>query len=376
MKKQKICIIGDGLTGLVSDLVLSKLDLDIDLVSKNTKIKKFIDTRTTALSDDNFTFLSKYLNKNELRNFWPCKKVNLFYESENKFLNFMNFENAGKNIMYIIQNNKIKEIILKIIKKKKNIKLINGEVKKVSTQDTSIFVRNKKIFYDLVLLCLGKGSNISLNLIGERNIKENFNEKAFTSLVTHNSDIIYPKQYFLKEGPLAILPINKKKFSFVWSVEKKYEDAKIKNLIPLKLKELTKNKILLNNIQIYPISFNFNTNFFNKNFLILGEGSYSVHPIAGQGFNLILRDIRELFDNINNHLSLGLQIKDSSIFKKFVQSRKPENLIFSLGINLTNKFFKNQKSTALIKDIILKDIDQFKFLKSLSLKISNKGIFK
>ncbi len=376
MKKQKICIIGDGLTGLVSALVLSKLDLDIDLVSKNTKIKKFIDTRTTALSDDNFTFLSKHLNKNELRNFWPCKKVNLFYESENKFLNFMNFENAGKNIMYIIQNNKIKEIILKIIKKKKNIKLINGEVKKVSTQDTSIFVRNKKIFYDLVLLCLGKGSNISLNLIGERNIKENFNEKAFTSLVTHNSDIIYPKQYFLKEGPLAILPINKKKFSFVWSVEKKYEDAKIKNLIPLKLKELTKNKILLNNIQIYPISFNFNTNFFNKNFLILGEGSYSVHPIAGQGFNLILRDIRELFDNINNHLSLGLQIKDSSIFKKFVQSRKPENLIFSLGINLTNKFFKNQKSTALIKDIILKDIDQFKFLKSLSLKISNKGIFK
>ena len=376
MKKQKICIIGDGLTGLVSALVLSKLDLDIDLVSKNTKIKKFIDTRTTALSDDNFTFLSKYLNKNELRNFWPCKKVNLFYESENKFLNFMNFENAGKNIMYIIQNNKIKEIILKIIKKKKNIKLINGEVKKVSTQDTSIFVRNKKIFYDLVLLCLGKGSNISLNLIGERNIKENFNEKAFTSLVTHNSDIIYPKQYFLKEGPLAILPINKKKFSFVWSVEKKYEDAKIKNLIPLKLKELTKNKILLNNIQNYPISFNFNTNFFNKNFLILGEGSYSVHPIAGQGFNLILRDIRELFDNINNHLSLGLQIKDSSIFKKFVQSRKPENLIFSLGINLTNKFFKNQKSTALIKDIILKDIDQFKFLKSLSLKISNKGIFK
>ena len=376
MKKQKICIIGDGLTGLVSALVLSKLDLDIDLVSKNTKIKKFIDTRTTALSDDNFTFLSKHLNKNELKNFWPCKKVNLFYESENKFLNFMNFENAGKNIMYIIQNNKIKEIILKIIKKKKNIKLINGEVKKVSTQDTSIFVRNKKIFYDLVLLCLGKGSNISLNLIGERNIKENFNEKAFTSLVTHNSDIIYPKQYFLKEGPLAILPINKKKFSFVWSVEKKYEDAKIKNLIPLKLKELTKNKILLNNIQIYPISFNFNTNFFNKNFLILGEGSYSVHPIAGQGFNLILRDIRELFDNINNHLSLGLQIKDSSIFKKFVQSRKPENLIFSLGINLTNKFFKNQKSTALIKDIILKDIDQFKFLKSLSLKISNKGIFK
>ena len=37
MKKQKICIIGDGLTGLTSALVLSQLDLDIDLVSKNTQ---------------------------------------------------------------------------------------------------------------------------------------------------------------------------------------------------------------------------------------------------------------------------------------------------------------------------------------------------
>ena len=250
-------------------------------------------------------------------------------------------------------------------------------MKKVITEDTSINIRNKKLFYDLVLLCLGKESKITSNLIGNRNIKENYNEKAFTSLVTHNADIIYPKQYFLKEGPLAILPISKKKFSFVWSVEKKYEDNKIKNLIPLKLKKIINNKrILLSNPIIYPISFNFNTNFTKKNFLILGEGSYNIHPVAGQGFNLILRDIRELYSNIYNNISLGLQIKDSNILKRFVQSRKPENLMFGLGINFTNKFFKNNKSTALLKDLILKDIDKFKFLKDLSLRISNTGIFK
>ena len=108
----------------------------------------------------------------------------------------------------------------------------------------------------------------------------------------------------------------------------------------------------------------------------MGEGSYNIHPVAGQGFNLILRDIRELHSNIYNNISLGLQIKDSNILKRFVQSRKPENLMFGLGINFTNKFFKNNKSTALLKDLILKDIDKFKFLKDLSLRISNTGIFK
>ena len=173
MKKQKICIIGDGLTGLTSALVLSQLDLEIDLVSKNLKIKKSKDNRTTALSDDNFTFLAKYLTKNDLKNFWACKKVNLFYERKNKFYNFMNFEKQNKNIMHIIENNRIKGIILKILKKKKNIKLIKGEVNKVITEDTSINIRNKKLFYDLVLLCLGKESKITSNLIGNRNIKEN-----------------------------------------------------------------------------------------------------------------------------------------------------------------------------------------------------------
>ena len=41
MKKQKICIIGDGLAGLTAALVLSKLDVEIDFIFKNQKVKKW-----------------------------------------------------------------------------------------------------------------------------------------------------------------------------------------------------------------------------------------------------------------------------------------------------------------------------------------------
>ena len=89
-----------------------------------------------------------------------------------------------------------------------------------------------------------------------------------------------------------------------------------------------------------------------------------------------MRDIRELYEELKRSHSLGLQIKDSSILKRFSLSRKPENLLFGLGVNFTNNFFKQRKATDHIKEIILKDINKFKFLKDLSLKISNKGIFK
>ena len=82
-----------------------------------------------------------------------------------------------------------------------------------------------------------------------------------------------------------------------------------------------------------------------------------------------------LFQLIENNQSLGLQIKDSLIFKKFVKSRKPENLLFGLGISFTNNFFKYNKNILPVKELVLKDINNFKFLKQLSMKISDKGIF-
>ena len=58
MKNQKICIIGDGLAGLTTALVLKNLDLDIDLFyKKKFKVKK--DNRTTAISPSNYKFLKE-----------------------------------------------------------------------------------------------------------------------------------------------------------------------------------------------------------------------------------------------------------------------------------------------------------------------------
>ena len=97
--------------------------------------------------------------------------------------------------------------------------------------------------------------------------------------------------------------------------------------------------------------------------------------MAGQGFNLITRDIINLFNLIKNNQLLGLPIKDSLIIKNFVNSRKPENLLFGLGISITNNFFKRNKYTSPLKEFILNDINKFKFMKEISIKISDKGIF-
>jgi len=118
MKKQKICIVGDGLSGLMATLALNKLGgLEVYLISKKNKHSK--DKRTTAISASNYEFFNKVLDKIDKKLFWPSKNIDLFYEIKDENMNFLNFNEDRKNLMYVFENDKNKKILNKKKKKKK-----------------------------------------------------------------------------------------------------------------------------------------------------------------------------------------------------------------------------------------------------------------
>ena len=84
MEKQKICIIGGGLTGLITAITLSKLNLKVDLITGN--INQYIKSnRTIAISQNNYDFLKKLkIFKFSKKEFWPCSKMKLYTEAKKK----------------------------------------------------------------------------------------------------------------------------------------------------------------------------------------------------------------------------------------------------------------------------------------------------
>ena len=88
-----------------------------------------------------------------------------------------------------------------------------------------------------------------------------------------------------------------------------------------------------------------------------------------------MRDIIKLHDLIKKNIRLGLQIKNLLLLKNFYQLRKPENLLFGLGVDLTNNFFKDIKILNPIKDLFLKNIKNNDSVKSIAKKVSDTGIF-
>jgi|TARA_B110000211_G_scaffold228270_1_gene284250 2-polyprenyl-6-methoxyphenol hydroxylase-like FAD-dependent oxidoreductase len=378
MKEQKICIVGDGLAGLITAVTLRNLDIRVDLYCKkeNFSKKKTIDNRVTAISEANLEFLTKQIGSKSKAFFWPSKQIKLFYENKGKYLNFLNFDETKKELMLIFENYKLKNYLIKIIKKSKNINLINEQFNNINVEKNILDLKNFKMGYDLIILCLGKNSK-HYDVIGSnRAIAPKSFEVAFSGKVKHDLKNLSVSQYFLKEGPLAILPFKQNELSFVWSIEKKFHHKDLKKMSIMiidKLKEILNIKIKISNLQFFPIQLNLKKKYYKKNLLILGEGIHSVHPIAGQGFNLILRDVKKLYELLSKNMQLGLQIKNSYILKEFVESRKTENILFGVGIEITNAFFKIKKYSA-IKNLIIKNVSQIKIIKKLSQKISNKGL--
>ena len=80
-----------------------------------------------------------------------------------------------------------------------------------------------------------------------------------------------------------------------------------------------------------------------KDVLILGEGLHTVHPVAGQGFNLVLRDIKKLQEILKYYTGLGMSLKSCPALEDFTSNRKAENIITGIGIDLTHNFFKQNK---------------------------------
>jgi len=132
--------------------------------------------------------------------------------------------------------------------------------------------------------------------------------------------------------------------------------------------------LILSNLQSYPIFLGLKRQYHEKNILVLGEGLHVIHPIAGQGFNLVIRDIKKLKEIIKYYVGLGISIKNSYTLNDFYNSRKPENTIMSLGVDATHSFFKQNKYLDPFKEIIVKNIKNNETIKRLSKIISNRGL--
>ena len=220
MKKQKICIIGGNLTGLVTAVALSKLNCDIDIITDNSN-RNIKSNRTIAISENNFDFLNRLnISQTLEKEVWPSSIMKLYTETKGKKFSKifeLNNENKKKKILYILENIKIMKLLMNKIKKIKSVSLINNEkiseifdvglLKKIKLNNTK---------YNLIIICTGYNSRLVNNIFSDQIIENSYKELAITAILNHSSfKNNTVRQIFLNNEILALLPISNTRTSIV-----------------------------------------------------------------------------------------------------------------------------------------------------------------
>ena len=387
MKKQKICIIGGGLTGLITAAILSKLNLEVDLVTKNSN-KVIKSCRTTAISQENYEFLKKTKLLNNLeKNFWPCSKMKLYVEEKNKFLNIFELNKTiikRKKIFYMVENSKLIKNINKKISNTKLIKLISEKkIPEIINIDLLKGFKIKKKMsskYNLIIVCTGNSAQLIKNFEDDKIYKRNYNELAITVLLKHNplkNNIA--RQIFFDEGIIAFLPISNKKTSVVWTVKKNFIKNNNKNIIKKKIKFCAKSFLkkinFISDFEMKELNLLVRKKYHSERVLLFGDTIHSVHPLAGQGTNMMIRDLKVLVKTLNNKINLGLDIGTGDVLSEFENMTKSKNFTYSLGIDLIRSSFKfENKPAKMIRNKIIMEINKNNIIKNIFYNIANKGL--
>ena len=251
----------------------------------------------------------------------------------------------------------------------------NKLFKKILIKDNK-FYKNifKKKEFNLIFNC--ESNNDIYKKFFHNSIKKDYNSSAYSFIINHNkTKNTKASQIFTKLGPIAFLPISKNQTSVVFSKknEKSFFNQEMFQALIKKYNQDYKIKNF-SKFEKFKLYFSLVRNYYYKKVMTLGDGLHKIHPLAGQGFNMTLRDIKILSKIINTRIDLGLEL-DYSIYKEFEKNTKHFNLTFASGIDFIYQLFefdnkfKNQYLTKFIKVV-----GKNKIFKDFFSKYANKGL--
>ncbi len=318
-----ICLLGNNLTNLVLANVLLKKKINVDIISqaKPSLLKNTV--RTIAISNENYKFLKE--NVQSISNLgWPTEKIKI-YSDKNKSSELFEFKNNNQRNFYLLKYSTLYNLMRK-----------NKFLKFIKLKDYNLDVISKRN-YNLIIN--SEQNNPITKKYFQKKIEKKYKSLAHTAIIEHKKiENKIATQIFTKKGPIAFLPLSNNQTSIVFSNNstKLMDKLTLLQIINKYNNQYKINKI--SEVESVGIKFLVLRDYIFKNILSFGDLIHKVHPLAGQGFNMTIRDIKSLSNILDENIKLG--IDDGEIIaQKFQEKNKHLNFIYGLGIDTINTFF-------------------------------------
>jgi 2-octaprenyl-6-methoxyphenol hydroxylase len=244
---------------------------------------------------------------------------------------------------------------------------------------------------DLVTVTLADGSVIEASLlVAADGARSKLRERA--GIVTHGWDydqsgIVVTvgherdhqgraEEHFLPAGPFAILPLKGKRSSLVWTENRK-EASRIVGLSEAEFHDELERRFglhlgevkALDKPRAFPLGYFVARSFIAERLALVGDAAHLIHPIAGQGLNMGLKDVAALAEVVVDAARLGIDLGQADVLERYQRWRRFDTVAMGVATNSLNFLFSNE-STLLrtVRDVGLGVVDRLPPLKSMFIR--------
>ena len=155
-------------------------------------------------------------------------------------------------------------------------------------------------------------------------------------------------EYFLPSGPFAILPLTEQRASLVWTEPARRGEALrgagddvFHAHLRRRFGDFVGRVEARGPRFVYPLSMQLATQLVAPRLALVGDAAHAIHPLAGQGLNLGLKDAAALAEVLADAMRLGEDIGSASVLERYARWRRLDNIAVSLACDGFNRLFSN-----------------------------------
>mgnify|MGYP001978770036 CR=1 FL=1 len=384
-----ILIVGGGMVGATLGITLSRAGLKValaDRLAAEADTAKSYDGRASAIANGSVNILKgigvwPYLEANaspiwdiRVADGHPLRGISPL------FLHYDHSDVGESPFGYIIENCSIREALRLVASGCKTLKLLeSANIVSVQRGPFGVFAETEsgiQLNASLLIAADGRGSQIR-NEAGIKTRVKMYDQKSIVCNVHHERvHAGTAVELFLPGGPFAMLPMTENRCNVVWTERIDLVDHYIALPEERFLKELSQRfggwlgKIdLVSPRHVYPLGMLHAERYTGQRLALVGDAAHAIHPIAGQGLNLGLRDVAALAELIVDTSRIGGDVGSKNILGRYERWRRFDNFVLIAVTDSLNRLFSNDIGPLrLSRDVGLALVDKLPLVKKFLMR--------
>jgi 2-octaprenyl-6-methoxyphenol hydroxylase len=380
----ELIVVGGGLTGLTLAIACADAGLEVAVVDREdpaTIVAEPFDGRTTAVAYGSMQVLDGIgLWPLLAKSAEPILEIRVADAASSLFLHYDHRDIGSAPLGHIIENRALRRALLERARTWHSLRhlapLAVERVERRPEAAVAYLADGQVLRGELVAACDGRASPLR-RAAGIKTIAWDYPQVSIVCTVRHELPHRgVAVEHFLPGGPFAILPMTGQRSSIVWTERAALAPSLLALDEPGFANELRRRfGDFLGAVEVvgprwsYPLSLLHAQRYTAPRLALVGDAAHVIHPIAGQGLNLGIRDGAALAELVVDARRLGLDIAQGEVLARYERWRRFDNLTLAAVTDGLNRLFSNAvPPVRLARDVGLAIVDRLPPLKRLLMR--------